>query len=272
MASFLELKNVSFSYNFHQVVLNDISLQIDCGQTLGVVGPNGGGKSTLLKILSGQLRPSSGEIILDGHKIKNQKELCQLVGVVPQARELNVLLPVTVKEFLLMEANAQKIPWQNCLDKVEKLSLTVLLGQQVRYLSGGELQRLLIARALLKAPKLLILDEPGSGLDSQGQDTLLGLILELQKNKDHALAIVDHNLGQVIKLSTKLICLNKSFHWHDHTRALSKDILGQAYHCEFEHLALHDLIGELEPHHRCDPSTDHNHHGHHHGHSHKEDA
>lgn len=259
----IELKNISFAYHSSQWVLKDISLNLLEGETLGVVGPNGGGKSTLLKVLSGLLTPDMGEIFVFGKKVNHVRDLRQICSLVAQANQLNHHLPLTVLEFLEAEMLAHALGPASLETQVKELALNHLLKRQMRELSGGERQRVLIARALLKGPKLLILDEPGTGLDGQGQDTLLSIIQKLQTQGKHGLIIVDHNLGQVIKLSTKLICLNKNFHWHDHKQYLSKKVLGDIYHCEFEHLVLHELTGEMAPHHGCEE------HGLEHGHEHK---
>ncbi|MBY0416134.1 MAG: ATP-binding cassette domain-containing protein, partial [Bdellovibrionales bacterium] len=136
-------------------------------------------------------------------------------------------------------------------------------------LSGGEKQRVLIARAMIQKPKLLLLDEPTKGLDSNGQDQLLALIETIKKRDNTAVMIVDHNINQIIKSCQNILCLNRHSHWHDHRDFLTKNILEDIYHCEFEHLLIHEK--DLE--HTSDHSVHTNeHHFCNHDHSAKADS
>ncbi len=220
-----------------------------------MVGPNGGGKSTLLKIIAGLLRPNSGEIFLNGKLVEKNHELRNLVGFVPQVGVINQTMPISILEFLELERKLNGA--SDFTPIMKRLGLDHIKDRTLRTLSGGEKQRVLLARALVRNPKILILDEPATGLDSTGQDQLLGIVRDLQKESEGILIIVDHNLGQVIKMADKLICLNKSFHWHDYKKNLSKEVLTKAYHCEFEHLLIHENDGALLEHHFCDGNHQH---------------
>lgn len=241
-SSILEVKNVSFSYDGTEFILKDISFSVNQGEILGVLGPNGGGKSTLMKIISGLTKPTSGDIFFKGKDIKEMKNYpYHLFSYVPQTSELNVVLPVRVCEYLDFSKSIFNLKDENIID--EMLDLVGIAHKKnalVSSLSGGERQRVLIARAMLKRPELLLLDEPTKGLDSNGQDQLLHLIEKIRNKDKTAVIIVDHNINQIIKSCQNILCLNRHYHWHDSKDFLTKGVLEDVYHCEFEHLLIHE--------------------------------
>lgn len=251
MTAVLELRHLYFSYE-NQNVLSDINLSLDAKTSLGIVGPNGGGKTTLLKIIIGFLQPTSGEII---------RRFDQQVGYVPQYNSLNDLMPINVEQMIKLNMNKKD---DSVFDFSKLIQLVGLTGKEkllVRHLSGGEKQRALIARSLINMPKLLVLDEPSTGLDSNGQDQLYSLLNEIKNKLETAVIIVDHNLTQILKNCDKILCLNKTQHWHDEKHTLTNDILSSIYHCEFEHILIHEKGTPEDPHTHCD-------HDHHHQHDH----
>lgn len=261
----LKVENVSFSYDMREYILKDISFEINEGEILGVLGPNGGGKSTLMKIIAGLEKPTSGELCFFNQKLIDLKNFPRSkVSYVPQSNSLTPVLPVRVNEYLDFTCDVFKIKNSDYVDELLNLvgiahKKTALISE----LSGGEKQRVLIARALLNNPKLLLLDEPTKGLDSNGQDQLLNLIEIIRQKHNTAIMIVDHNINQIIKNCQKILCLNRHFHWHDNKDFLTKNILEDIYHCEFEHLLIHEKdlekTGEHQhDHHFCDHTHDHN--------------
>jgi zinc transport system ATP-binding protein len=244
----LKLENIEFSYAAN-VILKDINLELFQGEALGIVGPNGGGKSTLLKLITKSLRPSKGNIQYGHHPI---------IGYVPQYLNLNSTMPISVQELITMNL-IKKSP--KTMNLEELLALTGLLekkDQLVRRLSGGEKQRALIARALINAPELIVLDEPTTGLDSTGQDQLYALLSKIKKELNTGIVIVDHNLSQILKHCDKILCLNKTSHWHNQKELLTNDILSSIYHCEFEHILIHEGGHAHESHDQCsDPNHNH---------------
>ncbi len=258
----LRADKLSYSYDGLDPILKDISFSLRRGESLGVLGPNGGGKSTLMKIIAGLIKPSSGEIYFndkavsayDGHPF-------HLFSYVPQASELNPTMPVKVSEFLDFSLSLFKIKNPKLID--ELLELVGILHKKnslLSKLSGGEKQRVLIARAMIQKPQILLLDEPTKGLDSNGQDQLLSLIETIKKRDGTAVMIVDHNINQIIKSCQNILCLNRNYHWHDHKDFLTKNILEDVYHCEFEHLLIHEKdLGSEHPHnhHFCEHDHDH---------------
>lgn len=237
----LKADKISFSYE-GEAILKDISFSLFPGESLGVLGPNGGGKSTLMKIIAGLLKASSGSLFFD------QKP--ELFSYVPQNSELNAILPVKVYEYMDFTKSLYKKHIATS-DSDELLELVGILQKKdylISKLSGGEKQRVLLARALINNPRLLLLDEPTKGLDSSGQDQLLAIIEKIKTRDKTAVIIVDHNINQIIRNCHKILCLNRTYHWHNHRDLLTKNILEDVYHCEFEHLLIHenDLLNNTE--------------------------
>ncbi len=243
-APILRSNNICYSYdNSNEIILKDISFQLFAGESLGILGPNGGGKSTLMKLIAGLLTPTAGELYYE-HKLftKDSKFPYSLLAYVPQSSELNTILPVNVFEFLKIAAKSQIL--KNIESRINELLILVNMSHKksslLNQLSGGEKQRVLIARALLHSPKLILLDEPMKGLDSSGQDQLQAILKDIQSAHQTAIVMVDHNITQLIKSCDKILCLNKTSHWHNNKELLTKNILEDIYHCEFEHLLIHE--------------------------------
>lgn len=260
MSAVLKAEKISFSYEGVDPVLKDISFSLEKGESLGVLGPNGGGKSTLMKIIAGLLAPDSGELFFDGKKVSDfNKYPYHLFSYVPQTSELNATMPIRVSEYMnytfsLHAKNKNLNLNHQTIDQLlEMVGIVHKKNELLSKLSGGEKQRVLLARALIQKPKILLLDEPTKGLDSNGQDQLLSLIEKIKAQDGTAIMIVDHNINQIIRSCHKILCLNRHFHWHDHRDFLTKNILENVYHCEFEHLLIHDQDSSPSHHHQfCD--------------------
>ncbi len=249
----LEASKIQFSYPEGDIVLEDVSFKIEKGGMLGIIGPNGGGKTTLLKILVGLLPLNKGTIFYEG---KNLRESNKAVYV-PQTIKLNDILPIKVSDFLNLSKKHAKMSLNECLSKVGILDKKESL---IRELSGGQKQRVMLARALRQNPEVLILDEPTTGLDGQGQDQLMQLLKDLQKNEKTTIVVVDHNLNQVLKHADKVLCLNRKHHWHERKELLTQNIINDIYHCEFEHIRLHEAGTQFDDHHHeCKHDHDHHH-------------
>ena len=255
MGVHLKVENLSFSYTStsETQALKDVSFSVGPGEILGILGPNGGGKSTLLKLIVGRLTNKKGSItFLDENK---NKIALPKISYIPQREEINLSYPITVEEVLLSAREPfGKVKDLEVQEALEKVSFTKDPKQKIITLSGGEFQRVLLAKAFLINASLILMDEPTKGLDGIGQDKMLKLIQEF-KNEHHAtIILVEHNIAQVLRHADRILCLNKSFHWHDHKDSLEKDILENTYHCEFEHLMIHESKGSIldHDHHYCD--------------------
>ncbi len=252
----IEAQKLSFCYPSSSTkTLEGIDLHLEKGNILGIIGPNGGGKSTLLKILAGLYTPTQGRLLYEG---KNYKELRLRYQITyfPQKDPHEILLPITLEEWLKIACLPKSMPSLKQINKIfEKVVLTKHPQTLVSQLSGGEYQRLLLAKAWLSQSKLILMDEPTKGLDGNGQDCLLLLIKELRKEKQVGIILVDHNIQQVLKHCDRILCLNKSFHWHDTRQAINNEILEKTYHCEFEHILIHEKGGNILQHHHSQHHT-----------------
>ncbi|WP_366513644.1 metal ABC transporter ATP-binding protein [Psychrobacter sp.] len=181
-----------------KTLLTDISLQILPNEKISVIGPNGAGKSTLMKLILGLIEPSSGKI----SRHPNLK-----LGYVPQKFTVPAILPLRVEDLLAQTTKRVTATEQAYL--YERLSVTQLLKKQVIHLSGGETQRILLARSLLSKPNLLVLDEPMQGLDPESERWLYEFIDDLPAFLRCAMVVVSHDLHWVMRGSRRVICLNK---------------------------------------------------------------
>lgn len=194
----LSLDKVSYMIG-PQALVSQVSFAIAVGETVSLIGPNGAGKSTLVKLILGLLTPTSGQII---------PEQPLRLGYVPQRFSVSPILPLRVQD-LLAQADTRLLSQDQQQFIYDKLQLSHLLSRQLRHLSGGETQRVLLARALLERPNLLILDEPMQGLDPDSEAWLYQFIDELPDFLHCAMLVVSHDLHWVMRGSRRVICLNK---------------------------------------------------------------
>lgn len=194
----LSLNDVSFTIN-QQVLLSHISFDLGVNETISLIGPNGAGKSTLVKMILGLIEPTQGKI---------EAHLPLVLGYVPQRFTVPAILPLRVID-LLNQAKKNRLSADERQFIIQSLGLEPLLSRQLRYLSGGETQRVLLARALLEKPNLLVLDEPMQGLDPDTEVWLYQFIDELPPFLRCAMLVVSHDLHWVMKGSRRVICLNK---------------------------------------------------------------
>jgi zinc transport system ATP-binding protein len=193
--SLITVENISVGYGA-QMVLQNVSLAIEPGEIVTVVGPNGSGKTTLLRALIGAARPASGRI---SHKPGLR------IGYVPQKLHIDPTLPITVERFLRLPRD---IPRSACPRALERAGVPDLSGRQMSALSGGQMQRVLLARALINDPELLLLDEATQGLDQPGSAAFYRQIEEVRKTTGCAVLMISHELHVVMSASDRVICLN----------------------------------------------------------------
>lgn len=205
------IEHLSFDYD-GMMVLENVNVEILQGEFIGIFGPNGGGKTTLLKLILGLLRPKSGKVLLLG---KSPVETRHLVGYVPQTLRIDRDFPISVLEVVMMGA-LRKIGWlgryppsvrQGALEALERVGLSHRQKASFGTLSGGEAQRALIARALIDSPKLLILDEPTANIDPEGEQSILEQLREL--NKTMTILMVTHVLQTIVDKVGRLLCVQR---------------------------------------------------------------
>ncbi len=212
--SIIELDNVSFSYNGEELIEN-ISLKIYEKDFLGVVGPNGGGKTTLIKLILGLLKPASGEIKVFG---KSPKRGRSGIGYLSQFEDIDFSYPITVEQVVMTSTLGSSVfRWFSEKDKaiadnaMKKMKIFDLKDRLLSELSGGEKQRVFISRAIASKPKIIILDEPTANVDIKMKEDLYRILKEI--NKEIAVVVVDHNLELISKYAKEVACINKcNFH------------------------------------------------------------
>lgn len=214
----IEMENVSFRYE-DQEVLSHINFTINEGDFMGLVGPNGGGKTTLIKLLLGMEKADHGSIRLYGKKIHTFKDKSRLGYVSQKANSFNKGFPATVEEVVSMGLTS-KIGYfrrpslrdkKRVKEAIDKVGMSSFLSKNIGELSGGQQQRIFIARALVSDPDLLILDEPTVGIDSRNVELFLNVLTALNK-QGVTLLLITHDIGVITQYATKIACLNETLH------------------------------------------------------------
>ena len=180
-----------------RAILSDIDLDIHAKEILTLIGPNGAGKTTLVRALLGLEKPSRGSV---------RRRPALRIGYVPQKFDIDRTLPMTVERFLALGGGARR---DRILAALEEVGAAKVAGQQLSELSGGELQRVVLARALLNEPELLVLDEPVSGVDYVGEAELYALISRLRDKRNLGVILISHDLHVVMAQSDRVVCLNR---------------------------------------------------------------
>lgn len=191
----ISAQNISVGYGATPV-LHDVSLVIEPGEIVTIVGPNGSGKTTLLRSLIGAVTPTSG-------RITHSPDL--RIGYVPQKLHIDPTLPMTVDRFLRLPGGATRA---SCAAALDRAGVPDLSERQMSGLSGGEMQRVLLARALINTPNLLLLDEATQGLDQPGSAAFYRQIEDVRKETGCAVMMISHELHVVMSASDRVICLN----------------------------------------------------------------
>ncbi|MFC1687700.1 metal ABC transporter ATP-binding protein [Patescibacteria group bacterium] len=200
----VSVKNLSIHFNGVKVIEN-LTFDIPVKSISAIIGPNGCGKTTLIKAILG-LIPYSGSVSILN---KKPSEILKKIGYVPQRFTFEKTFPITIKEFLELEHRGHKNVNRKILEKLNEVGMSSTHNKLLGQLSGGQLQRVLIAKALLNEPEILFLDEPAAGVDIKGERNFFELLKHL--NKDHGVTIVfiSHEVDIVHKYATQVLCLNK---------------------------------------------------------------
>ncbi len=216
----VSLEDVWVQFN-GSIILESIDLKVHSEEIVSIVGPNGAGKTTLLRVITGLVRPNKGKILVLGKSpLKIQKS--GLIGYIPQKSNLDRRFPLNVYDVVAMARWARKSPFQR-LDSDDKEIVRKALGQvgmdstideHYGRLSEGQKQRVLIARALAGKPKLLIMDEPSTGLDMVAQDTFYKLLKCIRDEEKISIIMVSHDVGTVSGVVDRIACLNRKIHFH----------------------------------------------------------
>lgn len=222
----ISIRDLSFAYG-ENIVLDHVDLDVYNDDFLGLVGPNGGGKTTLIKLILGLLRPRSGRIEVFGEKPKDGRAK---IGYVPQYARYSTDVPVTVKDFVAMGrlghvAIGRRFTandWEVTRQAMEELSIGHLAARSLDALSGGERQRMLVARALACEPQALVLDEPTISVDGHVEQDFYAMLKSL--NERIPIILVSHDLGFISAYLTRVACLNRRLVVNDVDDVRAQDI------------------------------------------------
>jgi zinc transport system ATP-binding protein len=239
----VQIESISFAYPGSETpAIENIHLEVPEGSRLGILGPNGGGKSTLLKIILGLLRPTSGRVTVLG-RTPDEARRAGLIGYVPQKVDAELSFPMSVREIVTLGASWRLRPWspipKPTRDRIEEmLALTGaadFADRPIGTLSGGQMQRAMIARALVANPKILALDEPLVGIDAAGQQQFAALLDRIHRTLGLTILIISHDLRAIAAGSDRVACLARKLHSHVSPEGLTPQVLAELFS--------HDLAG-----------------------------
>lgn len=255
----LEISNLNLISRGHHI-LEDIDFKLYEEDFVGLIGPNGAGKTVFLKTILGLIKPSSGEIKIYGQAPEKARGL---ISYVPQFANFDANFPINVKDVVMMG----RIKKKNILKRfsnsdleitnqcLEKLELQNLAHREIGRLSGGQLQRVLIARALASEPKILLLDEPTASLDTRVGTDVFQVLADISKTT--SIILVSHDVGSISSYVKTIACLNKNLHYH-HDNKISSEVIHQVYGCPIELISHgHAHAHRILPIHDCNDCDQH---------------
>jgi len=245
----IETLNLHFSYN-RQPVIRDVNLKIQSGDFMAMIGPNGGGKTTLLKLMLGLLKADSGSIRIFG---KPPKEVSYRIGYVPQDIHINQNFPISSSDVVLMGKLKPGKGWSrhakedrmDALQALERVGIGKYCNRRIGELSVGQKQRVFIARALVTDPDILFLDEPTASIDTKGQNEFYAILKEL--NQKITIIVVSHDLMVISRYVKSVACVNQSLHYHGDAE-LTGEMIEMMYDCKIEETCPIELIAHGLPH------------------------
>ncbi|WP_165041159.1 metal ABC transporter ATP-binding protein [Dysgonomonas sp. ZJ709] len=260
MNKVLEIRDLTVGYDNNPFVLKNVNLDVFQNDFLGIIGPNGGGKTTLLKTILGLVKPSKGIISFPKKHVGSTRIN---IGYLPQINQIDKKFPISVYDVILsgLTMNRKFFTSYSTLQKAraqevaEKMGLQDFLHKAIGELSGGQLQRALLGRAIVDNPDLLVLDEPNSYVDKRFETNFYKLLEEI--NKDTAIILVSHDVGTVVSMVKNIACVNEGLHYHSGAN-ISTDWLEKSYNsCPIEIIGHGDFPHRvLEKHEGCDCCSD----------------
>jgi zinc transport system ATP-binding protein len=234
----INIDHVSVFYG-DNVVLDNVTLPVEQHDFLGIIGPNGAGKTTLLKVILGIIKPDTGKISILGHSPVDSRKY---IGYVPQHSQFDINFPINVRDVVLMGRYSKrglarkydKTDLQLAEEALKKVGMLSFSDKQIGRLSGGEQQRVFIARALVSDPRILLLDEPTASVDAASQTDFYDLLEELKQRI--TIILVSHDIGVMSVYVDKIACLNVQLYYHG-SKEIGPDILEATYKCPVQMIA-----------------------------------
>ena len=232
MAYLFEMYSLSASYGAN-LVLQDVNFKVNENDFIGVIGPNGGGKTTLLRVILGLVKPVTGRMVFNNELLNGNS-----IGYLPQMSTGDINYPVTVTDIILSGLMIRKgiISRMSASDKkkaenvIDELGLSGMSESTLNELSGGQMQRVFLARAIIGNPRLLLLDEPGNFVDTTFENDFYEKLKDL--NKRMAILMVSHDVGTISSHIKSFACVNRSLHYHPSPEITNEDLL--AYGCPIQ--------------------------------------
>jgi zinc transport system ATP-binding protein len=218
-------------------ILQDINLELKTGEFLGLIGPNGGGKTSLLRVILGILKPTCGQVIWHDPVTSDRPA----IGYVPQRSGADRNYPLRTLEIVTQGRQGALPAWgtrgrelrQQAEASLRRVGLEAETNTPFSVLSGGQQRRALVARALMDNPKVLLIDEPTAGVDAQGQDQICSILRDLTHH-GIAILLVSHDIPLIAEYADRIACLSITLHWHGAAHELTDEIVHEAYRCELE--------------------------------------
>jgi zinc transport system ATP-binding protein len=245
----IKIQNLNFSYN-NQFALRDVNLSVNHGDFVAMIGPNGGGKTTLLKLMLGLLKANSGDV-----RIFNRppQDVSHRIGYVPQDVHINKDFPISALDVVLMGTLRPGKGWSRhshqdrraALNALTQVEMKKFRDHRIGELSGGQKQRVFVARALVTDPDLLFLDEPTASIDTRGQNEFYRLLKEL--NESITIIVVSHDLMVISGYVKSVICVNQRLHYHGHAE-LTGEMIEMMYDCTADETCPIELVAHGLPH------------------------
>jgi zinc transport system ATP-binding protein len=208
----VKVDRVSYDYGQGKI-LDDISFSVEEGDLLGMIGPNGAGKTTLFSCMLGLVEDYDGRIEIFGEDIRKSRKVLQQIGYVPQKKSIEQGFPATVEDIVSLGAT-RKPSGEKISQAIETVGLLDFKDRRIGELSGGQQQRVFIAKALVSDPRLMILDEPATGIDQEAQNKFYSLVKKLNRENQITIIWASHDLEAINSIANKVACINRNMFFH----------------------------------------------------------
>ncbi|SHM20672.1 zinc transport system ATP-binding protein [Caldanaerovirga acetigignens] len=229
----VELKGVSFSYGGPKV-LEKVNMKVEKGDFFALIGPNGAAKTTLMKVMLGLVVPNEGEVKLFGKNVKSFREWHKIAYVPQNGGQINLSFPATVREVVAsgLFGKAGSMKGKSVVEAVRKAMATVgiepLAARLIGELSGGERQKVFLARSLVGNPEVLFLDEPTTGIDAESQEEFYGLLEHFNKERGLTVVMITHDIGMACGMANKIGCVKSGkVDVHENTKDVTEDHIAE---------------------------------------------